>query len=192
MKPIKITQNNESIIVAELLKCNGNSMAHTYTDFYQINNVGKAAEKQLLELVKKKLAPGAKFISQSGAALPSAYKYSRQVTTVQIERRASDWYLVSVNCHTANNEAGKNRLILTKTQRDFAVSKFCNQFSVEELIMKLYPSYDSLPNNAIYLGSDDMPGYISESTADMIDNESFGKYLAYIVDASGFRSFFMW
>lgn len=59
--------------------------------------------------------------------------------------------------------------------------------------MKMYPSYDALPGNPVYLGSDDMgPGELSEGTADMIDSESFGKPLAYIVDENGFRSFFTW
>lgn len=58
--------------------------------------------------------------------------------------------------------------------------------------MKLYPSYESLPSNPIYLGSDDIPGELSESTANMIDDESWGKPLAYIVDKNGFRSFFTW
>lgn len=58
--------------------------------------------------------------------------------------------------------------------------------------MKLYPSYEALPVNPVYLGSDDMPGLLSEHTADMIDEQSWGKPLAYIVDANGFRSFFTW
>ena len=55
--------------------------------------------------------------------------------------------------------------------------------------MKLYPSYDALPANPVYLGSDDAPGLMSEHTADTIDRESF---IAYIVDENGFRSFFTW
>ena len=58
--------------------------------------------------------------------------------------------------------------------------------------MKLYPSYDALPANPVYLGSDIMPGLMSEHTADMIDDESWGKPLAYVVDENGFRSFFTW
>ena len=58
--------------------------------------------------------------------------------------------------------------------------------------MKLYPSYDALPANSVYLGSDIMPGQLDEHTADMIDDESFGKPLACVVDADGFRSFFTW
>ena len=58
--------------------------------------------------------------------------------------------------------------------------------------MKLYPSYDALPANPVYLGSDTMPGLMSEHTADTINSESWGKPIAYIVDADGFRSFFTW
>ena len=58
--------------------------------------------------------------------------------------------------------------------------------------MKQYPSYDALPDNPVYLGSDDMPGLLNEHTADIIDDESIGKPLAYIVDENGFRSFFTW
>jgi hypothetical protein len=58
--------------------------------------------------------------------------------------------------------------------------------------MKLYPSYDALPANPVYLGSDIMPDQLDEHTADIIDEESFGKPLAYIVDENGFRSFFTW
>jgi hypothetical protein len=59
--------------------------------------------------------------------------------------------------------------------------------------MKLYPSYDALPANPVYLGSDDRgPGAMSEETDDIIFNESLDKPLAYIVDANGFRSFFTW
>jgi hypothetical protein len=58
--------------------------------------------------------------------------------------------------------------------------------------MKLYQSYEALPANPVYLGSDTMPGLMSEHTADMIDDESRGKPVAYVIDENGFRSFFTW
>jgi hypothetical protein len=58
--------------------------------------------------------------------------------------------------------------------------------------MKLYPSYEALPANPVFLGSDIMPDQLDEHTANIIDEESFGKPLAYVVDESGFRSFFTW
>ncbi len=58
--------------------------------------------------------------------------------------------------------------------------------------MKLYLSYAALPANPVYLGSDDIPGILNEHTADMIDDESWGEPLAYVIDENGFRSFFTW
>jgi len=49
-----------------------------------------------------------------------------------------------------------------------------------------------MPANPVYLGSDDTPNCLSEHTANMIDEESWGKPLAYVVDENGFRSFFTW
>lgn len=59
--------------------------------------------------------------------------------------------------------------------------------------MKRYPSFESIPEKANYIGTDDYgPGSMSESLADMIDHHAWGKTLAYIVDCDGFRSFFCW
>jgi hypothetical protein len=58
--------------------------------------------------------------------------------------------------------------------------------------MRKYLSYESLPKNPVYLGSDDIPGLLNEHVADIIESESLGKSLAYIVDENGCRSFFTW
>lgn len=130
-KRIKITESNKLAIVAALAQCNGKSEAHTYTTYAEIETIAFNAETKLLGLVTKKMASGAKFTSQSGKALPNAYKYTRQVTSVQIERGSSDWYLVAAHGFTAYKDAGNSRLILTLAQRDFAVHRFCTQFSVQ-------------------------------------------------------------
>ena len=131
-KRIKITESNKLAIVAALAQCNGKSEAHTYTTYAEIETLANDAETKLLGLVTKKMAPGAKFTSQSGKALPNAYKYPRQVTSVQIERGSGGcWYLVAAHGFTAYKDAGNSRLILTLAQRDFAVHRFCTQFSVE-------------------------------------------------------------
>ena len=130
MKAIKIFTGNASAIKAALAAANGSATAHTFTDIEDVYCAADAAEAQLIKLVSKKLASGAVYISQSGGALPNAYKHSRKVTTIRLERRSSDWWLVAVVCHDAYREAGKSRLTLTETQRDFAVSRFCAQFAV--------------------------------------------------------------
>lgn len=133
MKPIKIVPGNSAnavAIKASLDAANGKSTAHTYTDASDIWRAADAAEAQLIKMVTKKLASGAVYTSQSGDKLPNAYQNSRKVTTIRLERRSSDWWLVAVVCHDAYKEAGKSRLTLTQTQRDFAVSRFCAQFGV--------------------------------------------------------------
>jgi hypothetical protein len=130
MKPIKIFTGNASQIKAALAAANGKSIAHTFTDLRDVYCAADVAEAQLIKLVSKKLASGAVYTSQSGDKLPNAYQNSRKVTTIRIERRSNDWWLVAVVCHDAYKEAGKSRLTLTQTQRDFAVSRFCAQFGV--------------------------------------------------------------
>ena len=130
MKAIKIFTNNASAIKAALAAANGSATAHTFTDLEDVYCAADVAEAQLIKLVSKKLASGAVYTSQSGGALPNAYKHSRKVTTIRIQRRSSDWWLVAVVCHDAYKEAGKSRLTLTQSQRDFAVSRFCAQFAV--------------------------------------------------------------
>ena len=130
MKAIKIFTGNASQIKAALEAANGKSTAHTFTDLEDVYCAADVAEAQIIKLVSKKLASGAVYISQSGGALPNAYKHSRKVTTIRLERRSSDWWLVAVVCHDAYKEAGKSRLTLTQSQRDFAVSRFCAQFAV--------------------------------------------------------------
>ena len=133
MKAIKIVPGNAAnavAIKAALDAANGKSNAHTYTDASDVWRAADAAEAQLIKLITKKIASGATYIDQSGGALPNAYKHSRKVTTIRLERRSSDWWLVAVVCHDAYKEAGKSRLTLTETQRDFAVSRFCAHFAV--------------------------------------------------------------
>lgn len=130
MKPIKIFTGNASQIKAALATANGKSIAHTFTELEDVYCAADVAEAQLIKLVTKKLASGAVYTSQSGDKLPNAYQNSRKVTTIRLERRSSDWWLVAVVCHDAYKEAGKSRLTLTQTQRDFAVSRFCAQFGV--------------------------------------------------------------
>lgn len=57
--------------------------------------------------------------------------------------------------------------------------------------MQRYPSFESLPKSAEYIGSDDMgPGSMSETMADVLYRVPCDKAIVYTVDESGFRSFF--
>ena len=114
---IKITESNESKIVEALKAVNGNATEHTYTTLGAIKGVMWRAERELESLgLLKKLWTGAKYVSDSGEAMPNAYKYSRKATQVTIQRFASGWFLTAVTDATIWNQKGKERLSLTETQ----------------------------------------------------------------------------
>ena len=84
--------------------------------------------------IAKKDRAGAKASGMSGGNVPTSYKYSRIVNTYQIERGASDWFLVAANKTETWGNASKDKLSLTVAQRDIAVSKFTAQFSVQKIV----------------------------------------------------------
>lgn len=131
---IKITEANRQKINALLVEINGKSVSHTASAqniFYlaaimevRLNNFG----------IAKKDRVGAKASGMSGGNVPNAYKYSRIVNTYTIERRSSDWFLIDAQRDEVWGNADKDRLSLTVTQRDIAVSKFTAQFSVQAVV----------------------------------------------------------
>ena len=131
---VKITEANRQKINILLGEINGKSLAHTAHD----THVFELAELMEIKLEKfsiaKKDRSGAKASSMSGGTIPNAYKYSRIVTIFDIERGASDWFLVAANKTETWGNADKDRLSLTPEQRDIAVSKFTAQFSVQAVV----------------------------------------------------------
>ena len=131
---IKIVEANRQKINILLGEINGKSLAHTAHD----KHVFELAELMEMRLDKfniaKKDRAGAKASSMSGGTIPNAYKYSRIVTIFDIERGASDWFLVAANKTETWGNADKDRLSLTPEQRDIAVSKFTAQFSVQAVV----------------------------------------------------------
>ena len=134
MMRIKITEANRVAINALLDKINGKS--YTHTAFHKhIFDLAESSEAQLEKFnIAKKDRSGAKASGMSGGNVPNAYKYSRIVNTYEIERGASDWFLVAVKRVDVWGNASKDRLCLTPAQRDIAVSKFSAQFSVQPVV----------------------------------------------------------
>ena len=131
---VKIVEANRQKINILLGEINGKSLAHTAHD----KHVFELAELMEIKLEKfsiaKKDRAGAKASSMSGGTIPNAYKYSRIVTIFDIERGASDWFLVAANKTETWGNASKDQLSLTPAQRDIAVSKFTAQFSVQAVV----------------------------------------------------------
>lgn len=130
---IKIVEANRTKIHALLNEINGKSVSHT-ASAQNIFNLAELMEIQLMKLnIAKKDRSGALASGMSGGDVPNAYKYSRIVTSYDIERGASDWFLIAAKKDETYGNAAKPRLSLTPAQRDIAVAKFTAQFSVQVL-----------------------------------------------------------
>ena len=131
---IKIAESNRRKISSLLGEMNGKSFAHTANDKH-VFELAELMEMQLNKLnIAKKDRSGATASGMSGGNVPRAYKYSRIVNTYQIERGASDWFLIAAHKTETWNYASNDRLSLTPAQRDIAVSKFTAQFSVQPVV----------------------------------------------------------
>ena len=131
---IKICSDNRAKIYAAIVAINGKPLAHT-ADYSDIDELAMAMQNQLNDLsIAKKDQIGATASGMSGGSVPAAYKYSRLVISYQIERGASDWFLIDVKRIEIYGNASKSRLSLTTAQRDIAIAKFTAQFSVQQVV----------------------------------------------------------
>ena len=131
---IKITEANRLKIHALLEKINGKSVSHT-ASAQNIFDLAELMEVRLDKLnIAKKDRAGAKASGMSGGDVPNAYRYSRIINSYDIERGASDWFLVAAVKIDNWGNAAKPHLSLTPAQRDIAVSKFTAQFSVQAVV----------------------------------------------------------
>lgn len=131
---IKICSANRAKIYAAIIAVNGKPLAHT-ADYSEIEELAIDMQNRLTDLsIIKKFQIGATASGMSGGNVPSAYKYSRIVNSFQIERGASDWFLVNIKRVEIYGNASKSRLSLTLAQRDIAIAKFTAQFSVQPVV----------------------------------------------------------
>lgn len=134
-KPIKIILGNFKAIEAALSDVNGNSKEHTYTDYNEIVYLADVAEIGMNKLnIPKKDRSGASYVSISGDRVSSSYTKktrTRNATKVQIDRRPSGWYLVSVERAEVFQQGGGSTLILTKDQEAKAIEALKSKFIVK-------------------------------------------------------------
>ena len=130
---IKITEVKAVDIDAVLSEINGKAVSHT-ASHHEIFKLAAAMEEKLDALgIPKKDRAGALAFGMSGGSVPSAYKWQRTVNRFQIERKSSEWFLVSAcRCDIWGNAAASN-LHLTTKQRDIALAKFSQQFTVQSV-----------------------------------------------------------
>ena len=127
---IPITEENIPKLQHALDLVQGRAKQHVFTG-QDVVILSLRAEQQLLGMLPKTAAPGAKASARSGTALPNAYKYSRIVTRIELSRGAKDWCFMGASVESAFREAGRLGLTLTPAQADLAVARFRQNFSVE-------------------------------------------------------------
>lgn len=130
-KLIKVTIENRSAIEFALAAGNRGANEHTFQIYQEINHICFRAEKRLTELLASKIHfPGARISARSGDALPNAYKFSRVTTRVEMVRKPTGWFLVSVMRETAYQNAGGIYYTLTAKQDAHAVSLLRSHYRV--------------------------------------------------------------
>ena len=133
MNPIKITEDKVNDLQSILDFVNGKSVTHVCRSASILIQYAKDAESKMAKLgIPKKNRRGAKFIAVSGNALPNAYKYAVNRTTIQIERRSSDWYLINATKKEHYpTMTPVERLYLTEEQDKKAISKLREQYNCQ-------------------------------------------------------------
>ena len=134
-----LEESSEVRIEAALKAANGGATAHTYTSAREILNIVVQAEKSVLTLLLKKNAIGAKYVAWSGETVANAYKYSRTGTRINLERRASGWFLNDVTSVTLYQKAPKSQMILSARQDEWAIKTLRNKYRFVEPVTAKCP-----------------------------------------------------
>ena len=130
---IKITEATAISIDEVFTAINGRAASHT-ADHREVFALAAAMEAKLDALgISKKDRAGAIATGWSGGNVPSAYKYQRTVNRFQIERRSADWFLIDAKRSDIWGSASASNLALTPKQRDIALAKFSQQFTVRSV-----------------------------------------------------------
>jgi len=128
---IKITEATAVSIDDVFAAINGKAVSHT-ANHNEVFDLAAAMEAKLDALgIPKKDRAGALACGMSGGNVPSAYKWQRTVNRFEIERRSSDWFLISASRDNIFGNAWASDLSLTAKQRDIALAKFSQQFIVQ-------------------------------------------------------------
>ena len=131
MKPINIQEKNAGKITAALLEVNGRADSHTFTGGWEVIVTARCASAYLGDLgLSNARMIGAKVSFVSGGEVPAAYKWKRKVTSVQLERRQSGWFLNSIESIEIWGNAPKPVYLLTSQQDDIVVAKLRSAYRI--------------------------------------------------------------
>jgi len=122
---IKVSDDNAAKIQAALDAVNGRANEHTYRVYGDIARLVIEAELRRADLrLSKREAKGIQVVSVSGEAVPTAYKWRRNATRVELTYCATGWCLTDLASTTIYPEGGGIRTSLTPDLAALAVAKF--------------------------------------------------------------------
>lgn len=107
MKPIPVKETHRQAIEDALKTVNGNSTAHTYTTFDEIESLAQNADRALSTLMYKKDMVGVCCRSTSGKRVPNSYQNSRIATEVILKKTSTGWSLIEVQREYLYNDPNK-------------------------------------------------------------------------------------
>lgn len=121
---ISINIKNTEKINGALFAMNGKANIHTITRAWEIRNIADSANDYLADLgLSKSKMVGAKVSYTSGGDVPSAYKWQRKVTHVELERRKSGWFLNNIEVIDIWGSATNPSYLLTRDQDSIVIAK---------------------------------------------------------------------
>jgi hypothetical protein len=122
---IKVSDDNAAKIQAALDAVNGRASEHTYRTYGDIARLVTEAETRRADLrLSKREAKGIQVVSVSGDAVPTAYKWSRNATRVELTYCATGWCLTDLASTTIYADGGGSCTSLTPDLANLAVAKF--------------------------------------------------------------------
>lgn len=121
---IRITDSNHAAIAAELAAVNGKATSFTIGSAVTVAALAAEAEAMLRRRgVPQTLRRGCTYSYTPAGPTASAYQYAAKSTHVKIERRSSDWYLVSASsCDVWPRDKERSVLHITPAARDAMIA----------------------------------------------------------------------
>jgi hypothetical protein len=114
MNSMKIDPKNAEQITAAINEVGGRAAA-AFKGFEDVERVAAWAERRLKELgISKKASVGVRAVATSGNQVSRSYGWSRKATKVVVVRRASGWFLESVEATKVGTYGGNWNLRIPK------------------------------------------------------------------------------
>lgn len=128
---IKITTENKLAIESALKVANGNAENFVFSTLDEIQSLAEEAEIFLENIrLPSSERHGAAVLARSGEQVAQSYGFSRNVTSVELQRGSTDWFLVKAERIKAGPYAKRPSILLTAEQDSVAVNRLRSLYSI--------------------------------------------------------------